>query len=302
MQKLRFIGVKGWLVLALLLFPVACTRPPEQPPEEPVARIPPPPVVKRGTSRPYEIFGKMYYPMSEEEAVGYVDEGVASWYGKEFHDRPTAIGERYDMYGISAAHTILPLPIMVRVTNLDNGQSLDVRVNDRGPFVNNRLIDLSYGAAEKLGVLRPGTANVRVEALPDGVQVAKAHPLEAYRSRPKPKTTEPFEHTPLQNAPWREGQKKGIKGKSSPSAEGSSSSEDWQGRFVQVGSFGRYENAQSIAQRLKKIGKAKIIKSSIGARTMYRVRFGPYATAERADKVVRALQKMKVDQAQIIQD
>lgn len=97
--------------------------------------------------------------------IGYREIGIASWYGKKFHGRKTAMGEKYDMYGLSAAHKALPLPTMVRVTNLDNGRSIEVRVNDRGPFHEDRVIDLSYAAARALGFETKGTAPVVVEAI-----------------------------------------------------------------------------------------------------------------------------------------
>jgi rare lipoprotein A len=115
------------------------------------------------TQKSYKVMGRWYHPVSQ--AAGFAQKGKASWYGKKFHGRKTANGERYDMYGLSAAHKTLPLGTYVRVDNLDNGRKLDVRLNDRGPFVQGRIIDLSYGAAKKLGVLGPGTANVKVTAL-----------------------------------------------------------------------------------------------------------------------------------------
>lgn len=113
---------------------------------------------------PYEINGKMYYPREDKN---YREVGLASWYGEEFHNRKTANGEVFDMYGITAAHKTLPLPSMVRVTNLENGRSIKVRVNDRGPFVDGRIIDLSYGAAKKLDAthLKKGLLKVKVEYL-----------------------------------------------------------------------------------------------------------------------------------------
>jgi rare lipoprotein A (peptidoglycan hydrolase) len=111
----------------------------------------------------YDVFGKRYYVMAS--SVGYVERGVASWYGPGFHKERTSVGEPYDMYGMTAAHKSLPLPAYVRVTNLQNGRSCVVRVNDRGPFVGNRIIDLSYTAAAKLDMLRDGTAMVEVRAL-----------------------------------------------------------------------------------------------------------------------------------------
>jgi peptidoglycan lytic transglycosylase len=111
----------------------------------------------------YEVFGKRYYVLSSSSA--YVERGVASWYGPGFHKIRTSTGEPYDMYGMTAAHKTLPLPAYVRVTNLQNGRSAVVRVNDRGPFVGNRIIDLSYTAAAKLDMLRNGTAMVEVRAI-----------------------------------------------------------------------------------------------------------------------------------------
>ena len=111
----------------------------------------------------YEVFGKRYYVMAS--GSDYVERGVASWYGPGFHKELTSTREPYDMYGMTAAHKTLPLPAYVRVTNLQNGRSVVVRVNDRGPFVGNRIIDLSYTAAAKLDMLRDGTAMVEVRTL-----------------------------------------------------------------------------------------------------------------------------------------
>lgn len=116
----------------------------------------------RGT-KTYTVRGKTYRPYLT--ADGYREVGVASWYGKDFHGRKTANGERYNMYSMTAAHKLLPLGTKVRVTHLGSGRSIVVRVNDRGPFVGNRIIDLSYAGAKRLGMLGTGTARVRVEAL-----------------------------------------------------------------------------------------------------------------------------------------
>ena len=113
----------------------------------------------------YDQGGRTYRVL--EWSFGYDERGVASWYGEQFHGRPTSSGEPFDMYELSAAHRTLPLPSFVRVTNLENGRSLIVRVNDRGPFADtdHRIIDVSYAAAIRLGMVRTGTANVRVEAV-----------------------------------------------------------------------------------------------------------------------------------------
>ena len=114
-------------------------------------------------SKPYTIRGVTYYPLAS--GVGYSEEGVASWYGKDFHGKKTANGEIYDMYGTTAAHKLLPFNTKVKVTNLSNGKSITVRVNDRGPFVEKRVIDLTHTGAQSLGMLGPGTAKVKVESV-----------------------------------------------------------------------------------------------------------------------------------------
>ncbi len=118
---------------------------------------------KRGTYRPYRVNGKTYYPLPS--AYGFREEGYASWYGPGFHGKRTASGEPYNMYAMTAAHKILPMNTYVRVENLKNHRSVVVRINDRGPFVKNRIIDLSYAAAKRLGMIGDGTARVRIVAL-----------------------------------------------------------------------------------------------------------------------------------------
>ena len=120
----------------------------------------------RGNPAFYDVLGQRYFVMAN--AAGYVERGVASWYGPGFHREATSNGERYDMYGMTAAHKTLPLPAYVQVTNLSNGKTIVVRVNDRGPFKSGRIIDLSYSAAVKLDMLRAGTALVEVKALTPG--------------------------------------------------------------------------------------------------------------------------------------
>ena len=128
----------------------------------------------RGT-KPYTVRGKTYRPYLT--ADGYREEGIASWYGKDFHGRKTANGETYNMFAMTAAHKLLPLGTTVRVTHLKNGRSIIVRVNDRGPFVGSRIIDLSYAGAKELGMLGTGTARVRVEAV-GGVRGARSGDLD----------------------------------------------------------------------------------------------------------------------------
>ena len=123
-------------------------------------------VTRAGNKNPYSVFGKTYHLLPAGSA--YREEGTASWYGTKFHGRKTANGETYDMYGMTAAHKTLPIPSYVKVTNLANQRSVIVRVNDRGPFHGNRIIDLSYAAAKKLAYAGPGTARVQVEAIDPG--------------------------------------------------------------------------------------------------------------------------------------
>ena len=163
-----------WLVVAALLLFTACTSDVRRdgPPSSGSARIPdlPPDAVPRpepksryGNGPVYEVFGKRYTVMPS--SAGYRERGVASWYGKKFHGNLTSSRETYDMYQMTAAHKALPLPTYVRVRNLKNDKSVIVRVNDRGPFVHNRIIDLSYAAAMKLDMIRDGTGLVEVTAI-----------------------------------------------------------------------------------------------------------------------------------------
>ena len=128
-------------------------------------------------ARPYLVAGRRYQPLST--ADDYQQRGIATWYGRKFHGRPTATGEAFDMYALSAAHRTLPLPCFVEVTNLGNGMSVVVRVNDRGPFVKNRIIDLSYAAATRIGMVKDGTAMVEVRWLDPGAEIGAANESEA---------------------------------------------------------------------------------------------------------------------------
>jgi len=123
----------------------------------------PPPPQPAGHPKPYKVFGKWYQPLPDSK--GFRQHGIASWYGKDFHGKKTSNGEIYDMYAMTAAHKTLPLGTYVRVQNLENNRELEVRVNDRGPFVRGRIIDLSYTAAKELGLIGPGTAKVEIVAL-----------------------------------------------------------------------------------------------------------------------------------------
>jgi rare lipoprotein A len=134
--------------------------------------VPRPEPLSRIGNKPYEVYGVTYVPI-RKVSVGHVETGEASWYGRKFHGRNTSSGDVYDMYGMTAAHKTLPLPTYLQVRNLANGHEIVVRVNDRGPFLGGRILDLSYMAAQKLGVVATGTAKVRIEVI-DGSVSAKA--------------------------------------------------------------------------------------------------------------------------------
>jgi len=139
----------------------------------------------RGANNPYTADGKKYAPYRSLKP--HRERGIASWYGRRFHGKPTAGGERYDMYAMTAAHTVLPIPSYARVTHLGNGRSIIVRINDRGPFRTDRIIDLSYAAAHRLGYVQAGSARVEVEAILPGKTSAAGEPespREPLRLRP----------------------------------------------------------------------------------------------------------------------
>ncbi len=143
------------------------------------------PMSRYGNPVSYTVFGREYRTLTDH--VGYQERGIASWYGSKFHGKRTSSGEPYDMYGMTAAHKSLPLPTYARVTNLQNGQSVVVKINDRGPFHGNRLIDLSYTAAWKLGIAQGGTGLVEVEAIDPRTPEPKpaARPIQAQSGLPE---------------------------------------------------------------------------------------------------------------------
>ncbi len=213
-----------------------------------------------GNPDTYEVFGKTYRVLAS--ANGYKERGVASWYGEKFHGRRTSSGETYDMYRMTAAHKSLPLPTYVRVTNLRNHQSVTVRVNDRGPFVHNRIIDLSYTAAKRLGIIENGTGLVEVEAVSGQQQLASV------AQQPAPTTTPDAEESaePAASA-----------GSLDVPEEASASAVAAESIYVQLGAFSDPLNAQDFAASLESRGFAAInvLASPQSERMIYRVRIGP---------------------------
>lgn len=171
-----FQGLKWIAISCIYLSLISCSSITEQTDSAPssppdVSKIPnaipkDEPLSKYGNPTSYAVFGKTYYTLSTSK--GYQEKGIASWYGAKFHGRRTSSGEAYDMYAMTAAHKTLPLPSYLEVTNLSNGRKVIVKVNDRGPFHDNRLIDLSYTAAKKLGIIGHGTGMVEIRAMTGG--------------------------------------------------------------------------------------------------------------------------------------
>lgn len=218
------------------------------------------PQSRGGNKSPYQVLGKRYHVMPS--AIGYRKQGTASWYGEKFHGHLTSNGEVYDMYQMSAAHKSLPLPSYVRVTNLNNRRQVIVRVNDRGPFHDNRLIDLSYAAAAKLDMLNHGTARVEVEAI-DPVAWNSKNVLPDTASM----TTQPA--GPMLTATRTATQK---------AAEVSASAE---GRYLQVGAFSTNEAARRVQDKLVTAAsgsQVQVRSVERDGRSFYRVLIGPLSS------------------------
>lgn len=215
-----------------------------------------------GNKSPYSVLGQTYRVLPS--ANGYVERGIASFYGNKFHGYKTSSLEEYDMYQFSAAHKTLPLPSYARVTNLDNGKSVIVRINDRGPFHENRLIDLSYAAAVKIGVWPKGTGLVEVRAITPGEPLQDLPP-------PPPLVTA--------GAP-----KPGI--------------------YLQVGAFADNANAERVAQQLRSANFApvQVVDAQINGRSVRRVRVGPLSDVDRADDVTAKIENMGLPRPQVAVD
>jgi rare lipoprotein A len=208
----------------------------------------------RGNPVSYEVFGKRYFILATAE--GYKERGVASWYGPDFHSKATSSGEPYDMYAMTAAHKTLPIPAYARVTNISNGRSVVVRINDRGPFVANRIIDLSYAAAYKLDMTRAGTAFVEVEVLTPG---ATGEIAQALTPPPAPALSAPR-------------------------------------LFLQAGAFGVETNATQMVMRLRGAGIADIsVLPPDAAIPLHRVRVGPIADVDTYDALAARLTALGIE-------
>jgi rare lipoprotein A len=266
---------------------------------------------------PYKIDGVWYTP---KEDFNHVETGVASWYGPGFHGKSTANGERYDQADRTAAHRTLQMPAIVRVTNLSNGQSTVVRINDRGPFASNRVIDLSRTAAQELDIIRNGTARVRIEQLqaeslavkevaingggPAEQQEAvarvasgKATPQQQPQqvvAAAQPVATPPPE---VQTAPPRP-----APGGASPTVASLSTSTPSSGGsfYVQTGAFSTAANAERQRGAVRSYGASEISQASASGRDVYRVRLGPYTTSDAAGIVADRLKRSGYGDARVV--
>ncbi len=227
----------------------------------------PEPRSKYGNPSSYVVAGHRYHVM--QNAHGYRARGIASWYGRKFHGRRTSNGERYDMYAMSAAHKELPLPTYCRVTNLNNGRSVIVRVNDRGPFHANRIIDLSYAAAKKLDIVAHGTAPVEVEALDPYRRPGHAPPAPRLASSSEPAPAAPH-HV---------------------------------GLYLQVGAFASRHNAERLRERLHgEFSSIHIQAGRADAQPIYRVRIGPFDSTDEVDTTADRLGRFGITTATVVVD
>ena len=227
------------------------------------------PKSRGGNPDSYEVFGKRYRVMKDSN--GYVERGIASWYGKKFHGRRTSNGEVYDMYAMTAAHKTLPLPTYVEVKNIRTGKKIIVRVNDRGPFHDGRIIDLSYAAAQKLGTASKGTGLVEVRAI---------DPVAWQQQQGK---TEVVEITSTEPPP----------GKADTNSK----------LYIQLGAFSVKSNALSMilqAQQKSLYRPAIVNGTSSNGNTIYRVRIGPFNGVDHVDSMIARLHDVDINEFHVV--
>ena len=220
-----------------------------------------------GNPKSYVVRGKRYYV--KDSNAGFTQRGIASWYGTKFHGRRTSSGEPYDMYSMTAAHKTLPLPTYLEVINLRNNKRVIVKANDRGPFHENRIIDLSYAAATRLGITASGTGLVEIRAL-------------------NPAAPEP---TPVQQV-------------QPPAAVSTDNKALTPSMYLQVGAFSSQQNAQGLNSKLHNAAFARttITTASSNGSTIYRVRIGPLSTVDEADQLVDQLTSLGINDTRVVID
>lgn len=223
------------------------------------------PLSPQGNQASYEVLGERYRVLPADSV--YEEEGLASWYGLKFHGELTSNGETYDMYSFSAAHKTLPLPSYVKVTNLENNQELIVRVNDRGPFHSDRIIDLSYAAAIKLGYKDKGTARVKLERL----NVLPPDTSDSAKTTARKQSVQPLSDRLVP--------------------------------FVQVAAFSSYDLAEAMGKRVQGVlpgSNVFLADTQTTTGLLYRVRVGPFGTSQEAERAVEALASSGVGAPQVI--
>ncbi|MDZ4261092.1 MAG: septal ring lytic transglycosylase RlpA family protein [Pseudomonadota bacterium] len=224
------------------------------------------PYSKYGNPGSYVVFGKTYTPLKGSK--GHVERGIASWYGTKFHGRRTSSGEPYNLYDMTAAHKTLPLPTYAQVTNLDNGRSIIVKINDRGPFHEGRIIDLSYVAAMKLDIMKTGTGRVEVRAIDPSAPTA-------HLAQPATTKTEP------------------VTLATAPAAS--------QNLFLQVGAFSTFSNAENLRSRLSNVATTPIVISKGNqAQPIYRVLIGPLSDDQEAQQLAERLTNVGISQTNLV--
>lgn len=266
---------------------------------------------------PYQVDGVWYYPAVN---YNYNETGIASWYGPNFHGKYTADGEIFDMNALTAAHKTLPLPSIVRVTNLDNGRSIKLRVNDRGPFVKGRIIDVSRRAAQLLGFDGKGTARVRVEIVADesralaatmtgktefaqNTDKPAAAPLDAIASADlAPPPGAKVAPRTAASAPPRTSHPAASPRPVAPDPVVKIVPVKPTHMYIQAGAFARYDNANRLSTRLQSLGPTKITQVNLGDQVMFRVRLGPIATLPQADNLLDRIVKAGYPDARLIVD
>lgn len=239
---------------------------------------------------PYTVLGQSYTP---EEDYSYSETGMASWYGDDFHNKRTANGETYDMRAVTAAHRTLPLPSLVRVTNLENGKSIIARVNDRGPYVKNRIIDLSEKGAEMLGYKNKGTTKVKVEILANESKALKEAMLsddnysKTYTaSMQTPARAQTYQFSQTQTPAAKYTAEISVAGNTTMPASAQSTSGTY---FVQVGAFQDYAKAKQMAESMSRFGTVSIYEAYLSKAGIYRVRLGAYQNRADALKILDRL-------------
>ncbi|HVZ00847.1 MAG TPA: septal ring lytic transglycosylase RlpA family protein [Dongiaceae bacterium] len=282
--------------------------------------------------KPYQIDGAWYYPKVDYD---YNETGIASWYGPDFHGKSTANGEVFDQNSLTAAHKTLPMPTLVRVTNLENGRSIEVRINDRGPFVNNRIIDLTRRGAQLLGFEGQGTARVRVQVMKEdsiilaskvGAQLAYAGEPEPGGTAPKPvaapagqvvtqtlpgggqaapaapMTSQPLSPTQPPSSSILSKPAAGTPVGPLPQPTGAVSVMPVKPTniFIQAGAFLQQSNATKLTQKLGPLGQTRVTQVQVGAQTFYRVRLGPIQRVEDADQLLQKVIETGQPDARII--